>query len=100
MTEEEVKSYEILYKKIMFVDKYRFLKPHWIKFHNYIKKLEKENEKKDDVIDEMSGMINTHNFDDICKQFGKYKNCSNYIKEGLCKKCIKEYFYKKVEEQE
>ena len=52
------------------------------------------------VIDEMAGMINTHNFDDICKEFGKYENCSNYIKEGLCEKCIKDYFYKKVEEQE
>ena len=50
------------------------------------------------VIDEMARMINTHNFDDICKEFRKYKNCSNYIKEGLCEKCIKEYFYKKVEE--
>ena len=43
MTEEERKSYEILYEKIMFVDKYRMLKPHWIKFHNYIEKLQKEN---------------------------------------------------------
>lgn len=40
--EEAKKSYEILFEKIMFVDKYRMLKPHWIKFHNYIKKLEKE----------------------------------------------------------
>ena len=55
---------------------------------------------QDKVIDEMAGMINTRDFGDICKQFGKYKNCSNYIKEGLCEKCIKEYFYKKVEEQE
>lgn len=53
---------------------------------------------QDKVIDEMAGMINTRDFGDICKQFGKYKNCSNYIKEGLCEKCIKEYFYKKVEE--
>lgn len=44
MTEEERKSYEILYEKIIFVDKYRMLKPHWIKFHNYIEKLQKENE--------------------------------------------------------
>lgn len=42
--EEAKKSYEILYEKIMFVDKYRMLKPHWIKFHNYIEKLQKENE--------------------------------------------------------
>lgn len=62
------------------------------------KYFKKESEKKDKVIDEMAGMINTHNFDDICKEFGKYENCSNYIKEGLCKKCIKEYFYKKVED--
>ena len=60
----------------------------------------KELDKKDDVINEMAGMINTRDFGDICNQFGKYQNCSNYIKEGLCEKCIKDYFYKKVEEQE
>ena len=46
MTEEEKRAYEILYEKIIFVDKYRMLKPHWIKFHNYIEKLQKENKKK------------------------------------------------------
>lgn len=53
------------------------------------------------VIDEMAEAIDTSNFDnDTCKQFGKYENCSDFIKEGTCKKCIKDYFYKKVEEQE
>ena len=50
MSEEERKSYEILYGKIMFVDKYRFLKPHWIKFHNYTEKLQKEIEEKTTII--------------------------------------------------
>ena len=50
MTEEERKSYEILYEKIIFVDKYRFLKPHWIKFHNYTEKLQKEIEEKTTII--------------------------------------------------
>ena len=53
MTEEERKSYELLYEKIIFVDKYRILKPHWIKFHNYIEKLQKENSELQEKIENL-----------------------------------------------
>ena len=36
---------------------------------------------------------------DICGKFGRNKDCSDFTNENLCVDCIKEYFYKKVEEE-
>lgn len=67
---------------------------------NLIEKQQKELEKKNKVIDLMAKMINSHDIDDdICGQFGKDKDCSDFTDEELCVDCIKEYFYKKVEEK-
>lgn len=63
---------------------------------NLISKLQKELDKKDKVINLIINMILSYDIDeDICKQIGKL-NCDKY-KDGECEKCIKEYFYKKVE---
>lgn len=52
------------------------------------------------IIDMMATMINNHDIDeDLCKQMGNKKNCSDFINKELCKNCIKEYFYKKAEEE-
>lgn len=67
---------------------------------NLITKLQKEIEKKNKVIDLIAKMINTHDiYDDICGQFGKNKDCSDFTNEELCIDCIKQYFYRKVEEE-
>lgn len=66
---------------------------------NLLEKLQKEIEKKNKVIDLIAKMINTHDiYDDICGQFGKNKDCSDFTNEELCIDCIKQYFYRKVEE--
>jgi len=55
---------------------------------------------KDRVIQKMAKMLNSHDIDDdICGNFGKNKYCSDFTNENLCIDCIKEYFYKKVEEE-
>lgn len=65
------------------------------------KELRAKMAKKNKIIDEMARMINTHDIDeDICGQFGKDKDCSDYNNESLCVDCIKQYFIKKIEEQE
>ena len=57
--------------------------------------------KRDKVIDLMARMLNSNDIDeDICRQVGKDMNCNEYTKEENCIKCIKEYFYKKVEGKE
>lgn len=67
---------------------------------NLLEKLQKEIEKKNKVIDLIAKMINTHDiYDDICGQFGKNKDCSDFTNEELCIDCIKQYFYRKVEEE-
>lgn len=65
-----------------------------------LEKLQKEIEKKNKIIDLIVKMINTHDiYDDICGQFGKNKDCSDFTNEELCIDCIKQYFYRKVEEE-
>ena len=55
---------------------------------------------KDKVIQEMAKALNTYDIDeDICRKFGKNKDCNDFTNENLCINCIKEYFYKKVEEE-
>ncbi len=59
----------------------------------------KEIEKKDKTIYKMAKAINSYDIDeDICKQMGQKKDCSDYAEEGECERCIKEYFEKKEEE--
>lgn len=65
-----------------------------------VEKQQKEIEKKNKIIDLMAKMINIHDiYDDVCGQFGKNKDCSDFTNEELCVDCIKQYFYKKVEEE-
>ena len=92
MTEEEKKAYEILYEKIIFVDKYRMLKPHWIKFHNYIEKLQKENEeykllnanieKANRIIEGKEDYISKDKIREkieFYKRYGKIKDSDEYV---------------------
>lgn len=65
-----------------------------------LSKIKEELDKKDRVIQKMAKMLNSHDIDDdICGNFGKNKYCSDFTNENLCIDCIKEYFYKKVEEE-
>lgn len=50
------------------------------------------------VIDMMADQIRSSDIDeDICKLITEPIEC--YIKNGECKNCIKEYFYKKAEDK-
>ncbi len=78
----------------------------------FIKKLQKENEKalaeymewqkqeldqKDKIIDLMAETINNHDIDeDICKQMGQKANCNEFEDKEKCKECIKQYFENKA----
>ncbi len=64
----------------------------------YIEKYRLDLKQAYEVIDLIARMINNHDIDeDICSQMGKDKYCNDYTKKENCIKCIKEYFYKKVE---
>lgn len=61
-----------------------------------IQKQQEKLEKKDETILKMAKAINNFDIDeDICKQMGQKKYCSEYDKESKCEKCIIEYFEKK-----
>ena len=63
---------------------------------NYIKELKKEVREKDKTILKMAKVMNNFDIDeDICKQMGQKKYCSEYDEESECEKCIIEYFEKK-----
>ena len=55
---------------------------------------------KDKMIHEMAKMLNGHDIDeDMCSQYGKRKDCNDFVNEELCIKCIIEYFEKKASEE-
>lgn len=61
-------------------------------------KLQKDIEIKDKVIDELINFLLNYDIDeDYCKKIER-QECNKY-KEGYCDKCIKQHFYKKVEEE-
>lgn len=63
---------------------------------NLIEKQQTELEKKDNIIFKMAKAMNNFDIDeDICKQMGQKKYCSEYDEESECEKCIIEYFEKK-----
>lgn len=62
------------------------------------KKLQADIEIKDKVIDELINFLLNYDIDeDYCKKIER-QECNKY-KEGYCDKCIKQHFYKKVEEE-
>lgn len=63
-----------------------------------ISKLQSDIELKDKVIDELINFLLNYDIDeDYCKKIER-QECNKY-KEGYCDKCIKQHFYKKVEEE-
>lgn len=103
LSEEEkqaIKECERLSKEDYYGDSY-FAEKHSIQILlNLLEKKQREIEKKNKIIDLIAKMINTHDiYDDICGQFGKNKDCSDFTNEELCIDCIKQYFYRKVEEE-
>lgn len=51
------------------------------------------------VIDKMAEMLNSFDIDEeICKNISKCKSEED-SSDGICKECIKKYFYEKVEEE-
>ena len=68
-----------------------------IKENEAIEKLLAELEEKDKIIDLMSDFINNYDIDEeICAQV---VNCNDFINKEKCKECIKEYFEKRIQEE-
>lgn len=65
---------------------------------NYISKLQKENEIKDKVIDLMAENIASTD-SDLCAYIDMTTKNNECKDTKHCKDCIKQYFYKKAEEE-
>lgn len=58
-------------------------------------------DKQNKVIDEMARMINSYDIDeDLCRQTGTNPTCNDFEDPEMCINCIKQYFIRKVEEDD